>query len=203
MLQKSKSKPISKFKFLIVLPLLAAMLTYVSCSSTQSQNRGDAAQETPGPPPPPPAPSAAIAEKQKDIDPNLPIPFTVVEQVPVFPGCEELKTVEEQKNCMSEKINMYVNRNFNTNLGKELGLTGINRIYVQFKVSKGGEVTDVRSRAPHPDLGAEAERVVNNLPGMDPAIHGGKEVAILYSLPITFRVAEPEPTEEGKEGDQN
>ena len=180
---------------------MAVMLTYVSCSSTQSPNREVAAPETPQPPATPP--SAVVTEEQKELDPSLPIPFAVVEQVPVFPGCEGLETMEEQKECMTRNINMHVNKNFNIGLGKELGLTGVNRIYVQFKVSKEGEVTGVRSRAPHPDLGAEAERVVNELPDMEPALHGGKEVAVLYSLPITFQIAEPEPTEEEKEEDQN
>ncbi|MCY2686144.1 M56 family metallopeptidase [Salinimicrobium sp. TH3] len=201
MLQKNKSRSTSKFKFLIILPLMAVMLTYVSCSSTQAPNKEVTAPETPQPPSTPS--SVVVTEGQKNLDPSLPIPFAVVEQIPLFPGCEELKTMEEQKECMTRNINMHVNKNFNVGLGKELGLTGIHRIYVQFKVSKKGEVIEVRSRAPHPDLGAEAERVVNDLPDMEPAIHGGKEVAVLYSLPITFQIAEPEPKEEGNEEDKN
>ncbi|NJY62055.1 blaR1 peptidase M56 [Salinimicrobium sp. CDJ15-81-2] len=195
MLQKNKSKSTSKFKFLIILPLMLAMLTYVACSS------GKSVSSTQAPPPPPAAPGTTVTVTETiEVDENLPIPFAVVEQVPVFPGCENLATSKEQKECMSNKITDFVSRNFNTNLGKELGVTGINRIYVKFKVSKDGEVTSVESRAPHPKLGAEAERVINILPNMEPAVHNGEEVAILYSLPIVFNVPEPEPEKESKEG---
>ncbi len=191
MLQKSRSKTASKFKFLIILPLMLAMLTYVACSSGKSVSSPEA---------PPAPPAAPVNDVSVTEDENLPIPFAVVEQVPVFPGCEDLATNKEQKECMSRKITEFVNINFNTGLGKELGITGLNRIYVMFKVSKDGEVTSVKSRAPHPDLGAEAERVVNILPDMAPAVHDGEEVAILYSLPIVFNVPEPEPEKESKEG---
>jgi hypothetical protein len=194
MLQKNKSKSVSKFKFLILLPLMLAMLTYVSCSTGKS---------TPSPETPPaqratPKASVSVTEAA-EVEDGLPIPFAVVEQVPVFPGCGSLATNKEQKECMSLGINQHVNINFNTDLGKELGLVGVNRIYVQFKVSQEGVVTDVRSRAPHPRLGEEAERVVNSLPNMKPAIHGGKKVAVLYSLPISFAV--PEKTEENSDTD--
>ena len=193
MLQKNKSKSSSKLKYLILLPLLGVMLTYVSCSSTKG-NGNTVAQGTPPPPPPPPAPSVAVTEVENTGD--LPIPFAVVEQVPIYPGCENLDTNAEQKECMSKKINNYINTHYNTNLGKELGFTGVNRIYVQFKVSSSGEVTDVKSRAPHPALGEEAERVVNGLPDMEPAVHDGEEVAVLYSVPISFMISEEKTTEE-------
>lgn len=200
MLQKSRSKTASKFKFLIILPLMLAMLTYVACSSGKSVSSPEA------PPAPPAAPvtSVSVTETSNVEGEDLPIPFAVVEQVPVFPGCEGLTNME-QKDCMSRKISDFVNRNFNTGLGKQLGVTGINRIYVQFQVSKEGEVTSVKSRAPHPDLGAEAERVVNSMPIMEPAMHSGENVAILYSLPIVLNVPEPSPetdSEKSKNQDQ-
>ncbi len=193
MLQKNRSRSISKFKFLIILPLMLAMLTYGACSSGKSVS-------SPETPPAPPSASVTDVSVTDTTQEELPIPFAVVEQVPIFPGCEDLATNKEQKECMSKKITEFININFNTGLGKELGITGLNRIYVMFKVSKDGEVTSVKSRAPHPDLGAEAERVVNFLPDMAPAVHDGEEVAILYSLPIVFNVPEPEPEKESKEG---
>ncbi|WP_051286247.1 M56 family metallopeptidase [Salinimicrobium terrae] len=202
MLQKNKSGSVSKFKFLIILPLMLGMLTYASCSSTKGQTPIVASQVAPPPPPPPPAPSATV-ERVDDTIEDLPIPFAVVEQVPIYPGCENLTTNEERKECISQNINQYVNKNFNTNLGKELGLTGLNRIYVQFKVSESGEVVDVRSRAPHPDLSAEAIRIVNNLPDMQPAMHSGEEVAVLYSLPIVFNIPQPASSEKEKQEGQN
>lgn len=129
----------------------------------------------------------AQVEKESGQD-GLDIPFEVVDQVPVFPGCGTSGTHAEQKKCISTRISDFVNRNFNTSLGKELGLTGVNRIYVKFKISEAGEVVEVESRAPHPALGKEAERVVGSLPKMEPAIHRGEKTAILYALPISLNV---------------
>ena len=196
MLQKNKSRSVLKLKFLIILPVVLAMMTYVSCSTTKGQNNAST-RNTPASQPA--VASVSKTEVQEDENSELPIPFAVVEQVPVFPGCGSLATNKEQKECMSRGINNYVNTHFNTELGKELGLVGINRIYVQFKVSREGEVTDVRSRAPHPKLGEEAERVVRSLPDMEPAIHQGEKVAVLYSLPISFAI--PEKTEENEDSD--
>ncbi len=89
---------------------------------------------------------------------------------------------------MSEKVQEFVQRKFNTDLGSQLGLTGVNRVIVQFKIDKNGNITDVRSRAPHPRLEQEAARVINSLPKMQPGRQRGKPVGVMYSLPIVFQV---------------
>ncbi len=118
------------------------------------------------------------------------VPFAVIDQVPVFPGCEDLGSNEAQKKCMSDKITDYVNKNFNTGLGKELKLSGTNRIIVQFKIDKNGNIADARARAPHPALEEEALRVINGIPQMKPGKQDGEEVGVMYSLPIVFQVSE-------------
>lgn len=133
-------------------------------------------------------------EKAKEavhkLDENKNISFEVIDEVPVFPGCESLSTNEERKICMSDKMSEMINQNFNIALGKDLGLTGVNRIFVSFKINKEGVITNLRSRSPHPDLDVEAQRVVTLLPKMKPGKHNGKEVGVLYSLPIAFKIAE-------------
>lgn len=114
------------------------------------------------------------------------IPFAVIDQVPVFPGCED---VTDQKACMVEKITEHVANNFNTGLSKNLGLEpGKKRVYVQFKVDKTGEIVDVKARGPHADLEEEAIRIVSNLPAMIPGEENGKKVGVKYTLPITLVV---------------
>jgi len=108
--------------------------------------------------------------------------------VPIYPGCESMKNNDQRKKCMSEKIDEFVRKKFNADLGSQLGLTGINRVIVQFKIDKNGNVTDVRSRAPHPRLEQEAARVINALPKMQPGKQRGKPVGVMYSLPIVFQV---------------
>mgnify|MGYP000675085182 FL=1 len=93
----------------------------------------------------------AVEEVEEDIE----VPFAVIENVPVFPGCESGNN-DAKKACMSEKIAAFVNKKFNTELASELGLSGRQRINVIFKIDKTGNITGIRARAPHPGLEKEA-----------------------------------------------
>ncbi|WP_372792606.1 M56 family metallopeptidase [Lutibacter sp.] len=115
------------------------------------------------------------------------IPFAIIDEVPIYPGCEGTK--EEIKICLQEKITQHVNKNFNSNLATELKLeSGIKRIFVMFKIDKEGNIAEVKARAPHQNLADEAIRVVNLLPKMIPGKQKGENVGVKYSLPIAFKV---------------
>ncbi len=133
----------------------------------------------------------ALQEKIEiiEVEESIEVPFAVVDQVPVMLGCQNLTTNEEQKACMSKNIAIHVNKNFNTDMAKQLGLVGKQRISVIFKIDTQGDVIEVRARAPHPDLEKEAIRVINLLPQFKPGLQKGKIVTVPYSLPILFQVA--------------
>ncbi|MDA9151010.1 energy transducer TonB [bacterium] len=116
------------------------------------------------------------------------VPFAVIENVPVYPGCEKKRSNADKKKCMSEKVQKFVQKKFNTELAGDLGLEGRQRIAVQFKIDKNGDVVNVRARAPHPKLEQEAVKVVKALPKMVPGRQRGTAVGVLYSLPILFQV---------------
>ena len=123
----------------------------------------------------------------EEVDEEIEVPFSVIENVPVFPGCEGGNN-DAKKACMSKKIAQFINKKFNTDLAQDLGLEGVQRIIVVFKIDKKGNIVGVRSRAPHPKLEAEAARVVNLLPKMKPGRQRGKPVTVPYSLPIKFQI---------------
>ncbi|MFD1161744.1 energy transducer TonB [Hwangdonia seohaensis] len=172
--------------------------------------------QTPPPPPPPPAAPEVIevvedeeeveetviesteADQEteiveveevevEEVEEDIEVPFAVIENVPVFPGCESGNN-DAKKKCMSEKITKFVQKKFNTDLAGDLGLSGRQRINVIFKIDKSGNITGIRSRAPHPALEKEAARVINLLPKMKPGKQRGKAVTVPYSLPIIFQV---------------
>jgi protein TonB len=171
-------------------------------------------KQPPPPPPPPPAPEIIeVVDDDEDIEEVViestetdqnevievaeveeveeeigDVPFSVIESVPIFPGCEGLNSNNERKKCMSEKITKIVTKNFDTGLAADLGLSGINRVYVQFKIDKTGNIVNVAARAPHPRLQTEGIRVIKKLPKMKPGQQRGQNVGVLYSLPITFKV---------------
>lgn len=167
--------------------------------------------QPPPPPPPPPAPEVIeVVEDDSEVEEEViesteteemeiveveeveeveeeigDVPFALIQQVPIYPGCENAK---DKKKCMSEKITKHVNKKFDTGLGSELGLSGRNRVSVQFKIDKNGDIVNVRARGPHPRLEQEAVRVVKSLPKMTPGEQRGQKVGVLYGLPINFVV---------------
>ncbi|MEM7187167.1 MAG: energy transducer TonB [Bacteroidota bacterium] len=116
------------------------------------------------------------------------VPFAVIEDVPIYPGCEGESDNSSRKKCMETKVMEYVQKNFNTDLAAELGLEGRQRISVQFKIDKHGQVINVRARAPHPRLEKEAVGLISKLPRMTPGKQRGKPVGVIYALPILFQV---------------
>ena len=117
------------------------------------------------------------------------IPFAIIEEAPVYPGCKGNK--EELKQCLQDQINKHVLKYFKTELAQELGLTvGKKKVYVQFKIDKTGKIVDIRARGPHTRLEKEAIRVVNLLPQMTPGRQRTKPVGVSYTLPITLQVLE-------------
>ncbi len=174
-------------------------------------------QVTPPPPPPPPPPAPEVimvVEDEAEVEETIiesteadqmeeiieieeieeveeeiaDVPFAVIENVPVYPGCEKAGNNAAKKKCMSDKVMKFVQKKFNTELANDLGLEGRQRISVQFKIDKNGNVVNVRARAPHPRLEQEAIRVVKALPKMTPGRQRGKAVGVLYALPILFQV---------------
>lgn len=172
--------------------------------------------QPPPPPPPPPAPEVIdVVEDEEEVEETViestetdqneeiveieeieeveeeviaDVPFAVIENVPIYPGCENAGNNNAKKKCMSDKIAKFVNKKFDTELASELGLSGRQRIAVQFKIDRNGNVVNVRARAPHPRLEQEAVEVVKSLPKMTPGKQRGKAVGVLYSLPILFQV---------------
>ena len=267
MLQKNKSSKLSKFKFLLVIPLMLAMLTYVACSDDITEDEADNSlsqynytlQKEEGMTPEKqkasnkfeeflfnnpdyvswatidydaeeikysvhsrsePVPEGfdkmevvakdgreytmymnlkAHKENQEAMetantdnssyDGKSEIPYAVIDKVPAFQGCTELSG-KARKDCTSKEISYFVNKNFDTSLGKKLGLTGLNRVIVQFRIDETGTITDVKARAPYPELEEEAKRVVASIPQMQPGEQNGKPVSVMYSLPIAFKVSE-------------
>ncbi|MCC4226931.1 M56 family metallopeptidase [Zunongwangia profunda] len=215
MLQKNKSTTIAKFKFLLVLPLLAMMLIYVSCSDERDvssddptgdidnliskiQNKDNLSEDE----------KIELVKVLQAVEEKMEgtsfkeenkvyevrgwadtndVPFAVIEEVPVFPGCEYLKSNQERKECMSQKIAEFVAKEFDTKIGNDLLEEGdLVRVIVQFKIDETGNIRDIRARAPVPELEEEAKRVVNSLPQMTPGKQRGKAVGVVYSLPISF-----------------
>ncbi|MFD2563122.1 peptidylprolyl isomerase [Aquimarina rubra] len=127
------------------------------------------------------------------------IPFSEVDKVPKTQNCKDLKDQDLIKKCVSDEIKKFINKNFNTEIAKSIGLTGLNRVYVRFKIDTSGNIVEVQSRGPAIELEEEANRVIGSLPKMIPGESQGEKVNVLYSLPIVFHVGDPSNTVQLKE----
>ena len=95
-----------------------------------------------------------LLDKPEDIN----VPFIMIQDAPIYPSCEKAKTNSDRKKCMSDKITKLIQRKFEgSDIASDYGLTGKQKIDVQFKIDKTGHVTDIKTRAPHPKLEDEAK----------------------------------------------
>ncbi|MGB5821053.1 MAG: energy transducer TonB [Saonia sp.] len=123
-----------------------------------------------------------VGEEEEEIV----VPFAIIENVPIFPGCEG-GTNEERKVCFQKKIQEHINKNFRyPESALEMGTQG--RVYVQFVIDSKGHVGDIRTRGPDRTLEKEASRIIASLPQMTPGRQRGKNVRVPYSIPINFKM---------------
>ncbi|MEA1785533.1 TonB family protein [Arenibacter sp. GZD96] len=123
-----------------------------------------------------------LAEEDEEVF----VPFAVVEEAPVFPGCEALPKAD-RKTCFNAKIREHVKTHFKYPEGAlELGIQG--KVYVQFSINAQGYIQHIKTRGPDKSLENEAKRIIALLPQMKPGLQRGKAVSVPYSLPITFRM---------------
>ena len=124
----------------------------------------------------------SIEEDDLDVD----VPFAVIEDVPIFPGCENVSK-DKRRDCFQEKINKHIKRNFRyPEVAMELGIQG--RVFVTFIIDKDGSITNILMRGPDKNLEKEARRIISVLPKMTPGKQRGRAVRVPFSIPINFRL---------------
>ena len=114
------------------------------------------------------------------------VPFAVIEEVPVFPGCEGLSKAD-QRTCFQQKVQEHIRDNFKyPETAEELGIQG--KVFVQFTIGTDGHVTDIKARGPDHLLEMEAKRIIASLPAMKPGRQRNRNVKVPYSIPINFKL---------------
>lgn len=130
---------------------------------------------------------------------GLGVPFASVDEVPIFPGCED---ADDKRACFNEQVVKHIKKHFNyPKKAQELGVQG--RVSVIFVIGKDGIITDIGKRGPHELLENEAVRIIERLPKMQPGKHEGKEVKVPFAIPITFRLKSQTKQESQPDYSQN
>jgi periplasmic protein TonB len=113
--------------------------------------------------------------------------FMIIEDVPTFPGCSGDN--EARKACFSQMVQKHFARKFNADLPNELGLSpGKKKVFIGFKIDREGNIVDIQTKAPHPKIKDEVDKVMGQLPKMKPGKQRGKPVGVKYSIPFTLIV---------------
>ncbi|MGS2727073.1 energy transducer TonB [Psychroserpens sp. BH13MA-6] len=124
----------------------------------------------------------------EEVEEDIEVPFSVIEDIPVFPGCEK-GTKAEKRACFEKSIMTHVRKNFKyPQTALELGMQG--KVFVLFVIDKNGVASKIKTRGPDKLLEEEAARIIGLLPKMIPGKQRGRAVDVPYSIPISFVLRE-------------
>ena len=101
--------------------------------------------------------------------------FTVVEEMPSFPGGES-------------KMQEYITKNIRyPKIARENGIQG--RVFVSFIVEPDGSISNLKLlRGIGGGCDEEAMRVIKSMPKWKPGKHRGKVVRVSYMVSVSFKI---------------
>ena len=134
-------------------------------------------------------------ERSNEQDILVPVPFDedylkdpknliVIDEVPVFPGCESVKN---RKICFQKKMKEHIVKHYR--YPKKAARNNISgRVNIMFIIEKDGSIKYIRTFGAPEILMNEARRIIQKLPKMSPGKQSNKTVRVPFSIPITFRL---------------
>lgn len=188
MMKKMRSKRTNKKMLILAVMLLASSIFYMACNKSMLKDeskrteRGLNSTET----------DQAYISSSPDV--NEQEVMKTADQMPRFPGCEDVTDDAEREKCATNKMLQWVYERINYPVNaKENKVEGI--AVVAFVVDKQGNIRDIDLIR---DLGAgtgeEVVRVMREMKNMDqkwiPGEHNGKKVNVKLHLPVAFKLAE-------------
>lgn len=127
-----------------------------------------------------------FAEPEEEEAPAVDVPFAVIEDKPMFPGCEK-EPKNKQDECFKKKLDAHVMKTFHyPEVAQEMGIQG--RVYVNFRINKDGTITIIGTRGPDKNLEKEANRIIEKLPKLIPGKQRGKPTPVTFAYPIVFKL---------------
>ena len=136
-------------------------------------------------------PAGMEEKKNENANPNV---FFVVDQMPSFPGCKNMKadaSNEEIEECHKTELLKYVYSHVKyPKIARKEGIEGMS--VVQFIVSSEGKVEDIAIvRKVHESIDLEVIRMLDEMAKevtWIPGMHDGKKVNVKYTLPVKFKL---------------
>ncbi len=115
--------------------------------------------------------------------------FTTVDEMPRFydKHCEQLND-DERKPCAETALFAYLKKNLNyPAIAIERKTEGI--VYVKFVVNEDGRISNIETVKDIGDnCGAEATKLLADMPDWIPGVQNGQKVKVYYTLPVKFQL---------------
>ena len=210
MLQKSKSKKHGVVKYLLAIPVIVLSMTFFSTTVVaqetkkleQKVEKVVEKKANPKKTETQTAPNSKVVpvyDKEKSQIVELSevrsaeevakqIPFAVVEEVPMFKGCEGVDK-SAQFDCFQKEMTNHIKLHFTyPKEAMENNIQG--RVQVEYLIDEIGNVEVYRVKGPEnaQPLEEEARRIIKLLPQFTPGKQSGKAIAVRHVIPITFRM---------------
>jgi protein TonB len=115
---------------------------------------------------------------------EIEVDFKIIEEVPIFPGCENSK---DKRTCFNAQMKKHIQKHFRyPTQAQEIGAQG--RVNTQFTIDNKGNIIDIKFRGPDPSLEKEAVRIIEKLPQMTPGKQRGTAVKVKFTQPFYFKL---------------
>lgn len=131
------------------------------------------------------------------------LPFNFVEEKPSFKSCEDVP-LKQQARCFKLEIQKHVKDNFKyPTRSYNKSIQGVVR--AQFVIDQSGEISDIITRGPvqGEELEAEAKRIINKLPKLNPGKMGGTPIKVKYGVSINFKIPGKKPSNVARKAKRN
>ena len=111
-----------------------------------------------------------------------------LDNVPVYPGCENQTIEKDKKNCFAVNISKHILKNFNSSNVQNIGLNkGIHKVRVLFVIDENGNAKIGKLVGEwHHKIYETVKSSIKSVPKMKPGIASNKPVSVKYSLLIPF-----------------
>ncbi len=142
-----------------------------------------------------------VEDLAKDPIPPLPISNkededeeirTFVEEMPLFPGCNDLPDMESRQSCSTKQLYEYIYKHLKyPELAQQTGIEG--KVTLRFAVDKNGGISKVKiMRDIGGDCGNAAANAIKSMSNMNdkwtPGKQSGRPVSVWFTLPVVFKL---------------
>lgn len=123
----------------------------------------------------------------EDENPEIVVPFAVIEDKPLFQECKNVPR-SEQMSCFKEHLDKHVKNNFRyPQAALDMGIEG--RVNVSFRINTDGTISILGVRGTDRILEDEAKRIISSIPKLIPGKQRDKHTAVTFAYPINFKLS--------------